>query len=35
VPEYEVVLEEHDDFDIIEKVHPEPERIAELTDPRA
>jgi hypothetical protein len=35
VPEYEVVLEEHEDFQIIEKVHPEPERIAEETDPRS
>ena len=35
IPEYEVVLEEHDDFQIIEKVHPEPERIAEETDPRS
>lgn len=35
VPEYETVLEEHDAFHIIEKIHPEPERIAEETDPRA
>jgi hypothetical protein len=35
VPEYETVLEEHREFNIIEKIHPEPERIAEETDPRA
>ena len=35
IEELETVLEEHDEFHIIEKVHPEPERIAEETDPRS
>ena len=35
VPEYEVVLEEHPGYHVIEKIHDEPERIAEETDPRS
>jgi hypothetical protein len=34
-PAYEVVLEDHDGFQVIEKVRAEPEQIAEETDPRA
>lgn len=34
-PDLEALLEEHDAYHIIEKVHPEPERIAEQTDPRS
>ena len=34
-PEFETVLEEHDAFHIIEKIHAEPEEIAEQTDPRS
>lgn len=35
VPEYEVVLEEHEGYHVIEKIYAEPERIAEETDPRS
>ena len=35
IPDVETVLEKHDEFHIIEKVHPEPEQIAEQTDPRS
>jgi hypothetical protein len=34
-PDYEVVLEDHGGFQVIEKVRAAPERIAEETDPRA
>lgn len=34
IPDVETVLERHDGYFIIEKVTPEPERIAEETDPR-
>jgi len=34
-PDYEVVLEEHPKYHIIEKIHAEPEQIAEATDPRS
>lgn len=35
LPEFEAVLEEHEAFHIIEKIHAEPEQIAEETDPRS
>ena len=35
VPDVETVIEEHDAFHIVEKIREEPERIAELTDPRS
>jgi hypothetical protein len=35
IPDVETVLERHDAFHIVEKIHPEPERIAEETDPRS
>jgi len=35
VPEVETVLERHDRFHVVEKIHDVPERIAEETDPRS
>ena len=35
VPEVETVLETHEHYALIEKIHPEPEAIAEETDPRS
>lgn len=35
IPEVEVVIERHDAFFMVEKVHDEPEQVAEATDPRS
>jgi hypothetical protein len=35
IPEFESVLEEHEAYHVIEKIHAEPEQIAEETDPRS
>lgn len=35
IPEFESVIEEHTGYHVIEKIHDEPERIAEATDPRS